>query len=359
MPYGSDDREGSRYPIGMVIECVERAIETLEMRDSRVLVAVSGGVDSSVLLRALVLLAPKYSLKLAVGHVQHGLRGEDSRLDEAAVLGAAESYALPFYVEQADPLPAQAKTSSQARPTLQEAAREVRAAALRRMAEQCGAHHVATAHNLDDQAETILMRVLRGTGPTGLGGIEHASPDGFTVRPLLGVSRSEILEFARCHDVAWREDASNEGDAYTRNRLRHHWIPALRDEFNPQLLRGMARLADVMQEEEAWIRVTVAQVADHMTAKGPQLGSGELVWVEKGWNELADGLALRVIRQGLHDLGRGRDVTRTHLKRVLDFLRRDDVETGRSIQLPGGDSVTRTATGYRVALGPREPFPPC
>jgi tRNA(Ile)-lysidine synthase len=343
----------------MVIECVDRAIETLPMKDSRVLVAVSGGVDSSVLLRALVSLAPKHGLELAVGHVQHGLRGEDSRLDEAAVLDAAASHGLPVYVEQADPLPVQANTSSQARPTLQEAAREVRYAALQRMAERWGANCIATAHNLDDQAETILMRVLRGSGPTGLQGIEHASADGRIVRPLLGASRVEILEFARAHDVPWREDTSNEGDAYTRNRLRHHWIPALRDEFNPQLLRVMARLADVMQEEEAWIRVTVAQVADHMTAKGPRLESGELVWVEKGWKELADGLALRVIRQGLHDLGRGRDVTRAHLKRVLEFLRREDVETGRSIQLPGGDSVTRTATGYRVALGPREAFPAC
>jgi len=343
----------------MVIECVDRAIETLKMKDSRVLVAASGGVDSSVLLRALVCLAPKHGLELAVAHVQHGLRGEESRRDEAAVRDASASHGLPFHLEQADPLPAQAKASSQARPTLQEAAREVRYAALQRMAEQWGADRIATAHNLDDQAETILMRVLRGSGPTGLQGIEHTSADGRIVRPLLAASRAEILDFARAHDVPWREDASNQADTYTRNRLRHHWIPALRDEFNPQLLRGMGRLADVMQEVEAWIRVTVARVADDMTAKGSRLGSGELVWVEKGWNELADGLALRVIRQGLHDLGRGRNVTRIHLKRVLAFLRREDVETGRSIQLPGGDSVTRTATGYRVALGPREVFPAC
>ena len=343
----------------MVIEYVDQAIETLQIKESRVLVAVSGGVDSSVLLHALVSLASKHGLELAVGHVQHGLRGADSQRDETAVLSAAAAYGLPAYAEQADPLPAQAETSSQARPTLQEAAREVRYAALQRMAGQWGADHIATAHNLDDQAETILMRVLRGTGPTGLQGIEHASADGRIVRPLLAVSRVEILEFARTHGVSWREDVSNEGDAYTRNRLRHHWLPALRDEFNPQLLRTMARLADVMQEEEAWIRVTVAKVAEGMTAKGPQLRGSELVWVEKGWNQLPDGLALRVIRQGLHDLGRGRNVTRVHLQRVLDFLRRPDVETGRSMQLPGGDCVTRTATGYRVALDPRDESPAC
>jgi tRNA(Ile)-lysidine synthase len=343
----------------MVIEHVDRAIETLRIKKSRVLVAVSGGVDSSVLLHALVSLASKHGLDLAVGHVQHGLRGADSRLDEAAVLSAAAAYGLPANTEQADPLPAQAQKSSQARPTLQEAAREVRYAALQRMAEQWGADHIATAHNLDDQAETILMRVLRGTGPSGLQGIEHASTDGRIVRPLLAVSRAEILDFARTHAISWREDISNEGDAYTRNRLRHHWIPALRDEFNPQLLRAIARLADVMQEEEAWIRVTVADVADRMTAKGPVWGESALVWVEKGWNQLPDGLALRVIRHGLHELGRGRNVTRVHLQRVLDFLRRDDVETGRSIQLPGGDCVTRTATGYRVSLGPRDEFPAC
>ncbi|MEE3328823.1 MAG: tRNA lysidine(34) synthetase TilS [Myxococcota bacterium] len=343
----------------MLIEDVERAIGNFDLKGRRILVAVSGGVDSTVLLRALVELIAKQDLQLAVGHVQHGLRGEASRLDQEAVLRAAQSYGLSAHVAEANPQPLRDQQSGRDRRTLQEAAREVRSRALRRMAEDWGADHIATAHNLDDQTETILMRLLRGTGPTGLQGIEHQSADGLLLRPLLSLPREQILEFASERDLSWREDASNDGDAYTRNRLRHHWIPGLRDEFNPQMLRAVGRLADAMQEEESWIRLTVTEVSERMTKKLEDSAGSGLVWSEKGWEELPNGLALRVIRSGLHELGRGRDVTRVHLQRVVDFLCRNDVETGRCIELPGGDRVVRTATGYRLEVDSRDEFPAC
>ena len=337
----------------MVMDQVEQAVEQFGLRGRRILVAVSGGVDSTALLHALMDLSVPQDLVLAVGHVQHGLRGEDSRKDEEAVQALAEDQGLKAYVIKADPRPAREEQRGRARLTLQEAARELRSGALEQMAHEWGADHIATAHHLDDQVETILMRLLRGTGPTGLQGIEHQSADGRWIRPLLAVSREEIMEFAHQRGLRWREDASNESDAYTRNRLRHHWIPALREEFNPQLLRAVGRLADAMQEEEVWIRSVIEEVSQRMTRQGDEPGLKRLVWSEKGWSELPNGLALRVIRHNLHQVGRGRDVSRVHLQRVVDFLRRDDVETGKAVELPGGDRVVRTATGYHLELDPR------
>lgn len=343
----------------MVLEAVNDAIKNESLEGRRLLVAVSGGVDSTVLLRALHECKESHRLELAVGHVQHGLRGEESRLDEAAVREGAEGYGLEAFIAEVDPRGHRAGQAGRDRLTLQESAREVRLGALRQIAEDWKADHILTAHNLDDQAETVLMRLIRGTGPTGLQGIEHRSPDGFWVRPLLSVSRSEILEFAEHHQLTWREDSSNSSDAYTRNRLRHHWIPALRDEFNPQILRAMGRLADAMQEDEKWIREVVEEVSERMTSRWADSDPKGLVWAESGWEALPDGLAFRVIRQSLHRLDRGRDVSHVHLQRVLDFLRREGVETGRAMELPGGDRVVRTASGYRLEVDPHDPDPSC
>ncbi|MFP6640857.1 MAG: tRNA lysidine(34) synthetase TilS [Myxococcota bacterium] len=337
----------------MLVEHVDRAVTELGLEGRRLMVAVSGGIDSSVLLRALVELAPARRLSLAVAHVQHELRGDESTEDERTVREWARELGLPWECERADPHPFRASRSNRDRPTLQEAAREARYGALLQMAARWEADHIATAHNLDDQAETVLMRILRGTGPKGLGGIERQSRDGVLVRPLLEVSRAAIEEFARARKIPWREDSSNAKDAYTRNRLRHHWIPALRDEFNPQLLRTMGRLAEALQEDERWIEEMVDEATRKMSSMRRTATREDLVWVSEGWTELPDALAMRVVRRGLHDLGRGRDVTRVHLDRVLAFLRNPDVETGRRIELPGGHEVVRTATGYRLRIGQR------
>ncbi len=347
------------YPVPVLIDSVDKAVLRHGLSGRRILVAVSGGVDSSVLLHALSELIQKRNLVLSVGHVQHGLRGQASIEDQEAVLTQARTLGLNAQVLPGDPHPERTDVPNQARPTLQEAAREVRLKALNEMARLWKADHLATGHNLDDQSETILMRLLRGTGPMGMQGIEHQSKDGFVVRPLLSVSREEILDFAQERQIVWREDASNATDQYTRNKLRHHWIPQLREAFNPQLLTAIGRFADAMQEDERWIGPMVREASDRMTLASETHSTAGLTWTTLGWEELPDGLALRVIRQGLHDAGRGRDVSRIHLERILAFLRKPDVETGRRIELPGGDSLVKTPSGYRFAIGGRDQFSPC
>ncbi|MCZ6465332.1 MAG: tRNA lysidine(34) synthetase TilS, partial [Proteobacteria bacterium] len=236
--------------------------------------ALSGGVDSTVLLHALAALAPGLVLDLRVGHVNHGLRGRESDADEAAAHAAAEGLGLAFASERVEPESLRQGRPSGRRPTLQEAARTLRYRAFRRMAGALGATRIATAHQADDQAETVLLRLLRGTGPDGLAGIPEQSADGRIVRPLLRVSRQEIVEFARERGLRWREDPGNRSSRYARSRLRQRWLPGLAREFNPQLLRAIANLAEAQRGDSEWIEALVEEEAERRVAPGPSDRAG-------------------------------------------------------------------------------------
>ena len=147
---------------------ISQAVTRLGLAGRRVLVAVSGGLDSTALLHLLHAQARRHRLELSVGHVNHGLRGEASDADEAAVRALADALGLPVRSLRADPRPRREGGPSRSRPTLQEAAREARYEALRELAAELGAERIATAHTADDQAETVLLRLLRGSGPDGL-----------------------------------------------------------------------------------------------------------------------------------------------------------------------------------------------
>ncbi|MEN8182765.1 MAG: tRNA lysidine(34) synthetase TilS, partial [Myxococcota bacterium] len=172
--------------------------------------AVSGGIDSTTLAHALRVLPEGLGIDLRIGHVNHGLRGSESEADEAAVAALAEALDVPWARRRVAPESLRAGAPSSLRPTLQEAARRLRYRALAEMAEELGASVVATAHTRDDQAETVLLRILRGTGPSGLAGIPERSADGRVVRPFLRVSRAQIETWAGERGLTWREDASNQ-----------------------------------------------------------------------------------------------------------------------------------------------------
>jgi tRNA(Ile)-lysidine synthase len=318
----------------MLARAVARAVEALDLRGRRLLVACSAGVDSTTLLDVLHRLPPRLGLSLAVGHVNHGLRGEDSEADEAFVRGLGEARGLPVHVTRADPRALRGGGPSRSRPTLQEAARAVRYEALARMAGEAGAERVVTAHTADDQAETVLLRLLRGTGPDGLAGIPEVSHDGLVARPLLRVSRAEIEAHAGAAGLAWREDASNARPDYARNRVRRR-LRELAAEFNPRLLRAIADLAEAQRREGDWIGALVEQEAAVRFA----VRDGALVIAAEGWGALPAALERRLVRTALHRAGAGRDVSRAHLERVRGFLRRG--RRGGRLELPGGRVLVR------------------
>lgn len=306
-------------------------------------VACSGGVDSVVLAHVL----HEIGLRVSIAHVHHGLRGEDADADEAFVVALAKRLGLAHAQRRVDPRARIAAAgSSRVRPTVQEAARRLRADALRDAARELGADHVALAHNADDQAETVLLRLLRGAGPEGLGGIAERSPDGFFVRPLLRVGRREIVAHAEARGIEWREDPSNADRRYARARLRHEWLPGLARDFNPRLLRAIGDLAEAQRRESEWISLRVEQEASRCFARDAR---GALRIEAGSWSTEAmpDAIARRLARLALHRMGGARDVTRAHVERVVRFWR--DARIGRRLQLPGGLVLERDARGFSLA----------
>ena len=331
----------------MLIRETKRAVDALGLSGRSVLVAVSGGLDSNALAHALLEITREKCLKVSIGHVNHGLRGDESEADQQAVLQLADRLGVPAFSRRVEPAQLREGRSSRERPTLQEAARTLRYRALREMAEEGGCQHVATAHNANDQAETVLLRVFRGSGPDGLGGIPERSSDGVVVRPLLRVSRTEIEAYAAQRGFTWREDRSNLSVAYARNRLRLRWLPGLAGDFNEQLLMAVGDLAEAQRRDSEWIGALVEQEAAlRFTPRG--------CWLRiraEDWDELPEALARRLARWGLRRCGGGRDVTRVHLERMLAFLR--TARSGARLELPGGTRLERDREGFR--LGPTEP----
>jgi tRNA(Ile)-lysidine synthase len=328
-------------PVRRVWRELERAAVRLELAGHRVLAAVSGGLDSTVLADALAACAARSGFSLAIAHVHHGLRGADADADQAAAEALARQLGVPFAAERVAPHTLREGRASRERPTVQEAARTLRYAALERIAAQLGAGRIATAHHAGDQAETVLLRLFRGSGPDGLGGIPERSNDGRIVRPLLRLSRADLEVYARARGLAWREDASNASPDYARNRLRN-WLPRLAEDFNPRLLRAIADLAEAQRRDSEWIRAGVEREA------GARFAS-EGAWLRidaKDWDALPEALARRLAREALVRAGGARDVERVHLERIMRFLR--TAATGRHIELPGGLTLLRDRAGFRL-----------
>ena len=324
------------------MRALRRALGPLSLRGRRVLVAVSGGIDSVVLAQAMHEISGVARLHVCLGHVNHGLRAAESDADQAAVEALAASLGVPCEVRHVNPSTLRAGRASRERPTLQEAARTLRYAALQEIATALHAERIATAHNADDQAETVLLRLLRGTGPDGLGGIPERSMDGRIVRPLLRASRAEIEAHASTRGLLWREDQTNASPDYARNRLRHRWLPGLTADFNPRLLRAVADLAEAQRRDAEWIADRVAaEEASRFTFEG------EWLRIEaKDWVGTPEALARRLARRALQRCGAGRDVSRVHLERMLAFLR--SAPPGRRLELPAGLTLVRDREGFRM-----------
>ena len=193
----------------------------------RVAAAVSGGADSVFLLHVLAHIAPRLNVTLAgVAHLNHKLRGEASDADERFVAGLAGGLGVPFFRAEARVM--------EAGGNLEQAARRARIKFFETLIREGKADRIATGHTRDDQAETVLFRMLRGSGLAGLAGILPVTGE-HLIRPLLETTRAEIEEFLTARGIPWREDASNADHRFARNRIRHGLLPQLEREWNPEL----------------------------------------------------------------------------------------------------------------------------
>lgn len=246
----------------------------------KVVVAVSGGPDSVVLLHILYLLKEELEISLHIAHLNHMLRGEESEDDARFVAGLAQSYGLPVTIQSIDvPLYRQQHRSS-----IETAAREVRYGFLSDVARRCGALKIALAHQADDQAETVLINFLRGTGTTGLKGIPPVR-QGIYIRPLMTLRRFEIVRFCDETGLKFRTDSSNASEVYLRNRVRHSLIPFLEKEYNPALVPALIRLGELCREEDeylerlarqAYLELPVLETPGRLTVEIARLGAMEL-----------------------------------------------------------------------------------
>ena len=213
---------------------LRKSLKDLEIQGNKLICAVSGGADSMALLFGVYLLKEELSVQVEAAHFNHGLRGTESDGDEAFVREFCAGYGIPCHVGRGQVV--------SGKKGLEAAAREARYSFFHSLDGK-----IATAHTADDNAETVLMHLVRGTGLKGLGGI--APVNGKVIRPMLSVTRQEVLEFLEEYAVAYRTDSSNEGDDFLRNRLRHGVMPLLKAE-NPSLAENVSAMALRLREDE-------------------------------------------------------------------------------------------------------------
>ena len=300
-----------------------------------VLVAVSGGADSVALLDVLHALAPELRLTLHAIHVHHGLRAQGDA-DAAFARGLCAERGIPFRLERV------AVKQEPPWEGLEAEARRARYAAFREGARRIGAARVATAHTADDQAETVLMRLLEGAGPRGLAGI--APVRGLYIRPLLGARRADIEAYLRARGLAWVEDASNRDLRFLRNRIRHEVLPFLAEAVERGIVLHLARSA-------ALVRSLVDESERVAARELPRLGRrGPAGWVLSVADlaRLPGEAAAETVRQAARDLGHS-GTMRGHAQKALRGLLMPGA--ARRALRSGGVTVERSGSWLRVGQG--------
>ena len=302
---------------------------------ARVLVALSGGPDSVALLHILRGLEARGELSVAgAAHFNHQLRGADADADQQFCRNLALSIGLPLIEGRGD-VAARARDSGR---SLEDAARIARYAFLEAAADRLDAAAIAVGHSLDDQAETFLLRLLRGAGPGGLAGIRPRA--GRVVRPMLDISRADLRHYVSAHRLAYREDASNADPGIPRNRVRLELLPFL-ERYSPAIARTLAREAAVARADEEFLDRAAIELADSIVL----LQNGGVAIDADALQALPPALASRVARKALSAGAPDRFIGFQHIEDLLELTRRPE---GTSVALPGQLATVR---GNRIVLG--------
>jgi tRNA(Ile)-lysidine synthase len=299
----------------------------------RVGIAVSGGADSVFLLHALFELAPRWGLRLSVVHLDHKLRGADSRADAAFTRDLAIRFGLQLHMAEAD--------IASAHDNLEQAARLARRKLYMDLLQAGRVDRIATGHTRSDQAETVLFRFLRGSGSAGLAGIRPVTSEG-VVRPLIELGREEIRAWLSGRGVAWREDATNQSADFARNRIRNTLLPQLAREWNPAIEQTLAHTAAWARDEEAYWESEISRIA------AAQMTDGTLSCA--GLASLPRAAARRLVRRAVElafsSEGDGRiELPGVEVWRSFDWLRFDTLPAAQPgeysipVSVPGAYSI--------------------
>ena len=281
---------------------VERALTRIGVaRGATILVALSGGPDSVAMLHALRALKVRFSFRIVAAHLNHGIRGDEADRDEAFVRNLCARCDIQLVVKRA-------RTLSANMPNLEERAREARYAFLNSVADRIGADYLALAHQADDQAETVLMRMLRGAGVAGLAAMSERGP-GRIIRPLLSVTRAEVMAYLEGIGEGFVNDSSNQSDVILRSRVRGELIPTLERQYAPGLRARLVRLASEMRAVDDFI----VEAARRELAQPSMHGGLDLV----RFAQLHPALQAEVIRCFIaREAGNLRRIERSHIEAI-------------------------------------------
>jgi tRNA(Ile)-lysidine synthase len=319
----------------------------------RVAVAVSGGADSVALLRGLLELREELGLVLSVAHFHHGIRGQDADRDRDFVTNLAQKYDLEFHLGWGN-APQQASAQ---KISLEMAARNLRHEFFASLVAERLADKIATAHTLDDQAETVLMRIVRGTGTRGLAGIAPWHEEKRLVRPLLNVTRREIEHYLKTLGQEWCEDLTNQDLSHSRNKVRRQLLPLL-EEFNPDIRHTLSDLSEIARGEAEYWREQSEALLNRLVHRGKPSRSGRSTSGAAGqtWSvDLAGFLALPLAlrRELLHGIGEqiGIPLEFRHIEALVALARAG--KKGKPVQLPGNWKAC--CTFRELQIQPAEP----
>ncbi|HEX9185534.1 MAG TPA: tRNA lysidine(34) synthetase TilS [Vicinamibacteria bacterium] len=323
-----------------LVASVDRALQAsgLSLQGRTIVVGLSGGADSVALADALASLRRRRGFRLVAAHLDHRLRPASA--DDAAFCASlCATLDVPLRTGSSDVRGRAAREKG----GLEQAARRERYAFLRAVRDDERAAAVVVAHTLDDQAETLLLRLLRGSGGTGLAGMRPRAGD--LLRPLLAVSRAEVLGHLRERGLGWREDPSNADLAHRRNRVRHELLPYLEARFNPGIRKVLARTALLLADEAAHLRSEAQALLDRIAREA----DGTLSLDRRPLAEAATPVARAALRLALQRAGGLGQVGAVHVEKLLRLVR-SKAPSGRRLPLPGRREARFTHTEVRLEM---------
>jgi len=317
----------NRLFLDRVMDCIYKYKMIAE--GDAVLIGISGGIDSITLLYSLYFLSDKLKCSLIVAHANHGLRGEQSDREAEFVRKIADELKLPFVIEKIDVLGYMGEKGL----SKQAAARELRYDFFERAAKNTSANKIALGHNADDQAETVLMRLLRGSGASGIAGMRAVRDK--IIRPLIEIKRDEITEFVKEKRLRYVEDPSNLEPYYLRNKIRLNLIPLLKEEYNPNIVDTLRETAEIIRDEDEFLESYCSTIlSDIIQSKGNEAIEIDVLKLKNFHIAIKRRIIRIVLKMLKGDLLK---ISVVHVEEILNSINKGF--SGKSLNLPDGICV--------------------
>lgn len=314
----------------------EKVLSTIDKHNliedgDKIVLGISGGPDSVCLLHILNRLKEKLDIELYVAHLNHQIRGIEAQKDALYVADICEKMGITYFLKSID-VPKYCKDNGL---SIEEGARKLRYEMFNEIKQKTKSNKIAIGHNLNDQAETVLMRIMRGTGLQGLRGIEYSRENGI-IRPLLDVERKEIEDYCEIHNLNPRIDESNLENIYTRNKIRLELIPYMKDNFNTNLIESIVRMSNNLRADSDYIESDAEEKFKNICKV-----SSDSVEVDiNSFNKLHNAIKVRVLRKGIKSiLGDTNFIDQKHIDDVMEF--ESESKINKMLTLPRGVFVYR------------------